>query len=114
LFETIKPLIIMAQNLNAGEQITLAEATKLTCDFRKTYSQAIKAHLISAANIQRILEQSGCTGLRIYNGFDEITGKITPVIVGTDVNNNDLYNGVIMDRTIPCPSCCDSSSPLSQ
>ncbi len=104
----------MEKTPNAGEQITLETAIELTNDFRKQYPEAVKANLVSASNIQSILAQPGCVGIRIYNGYDTTTGKITPVLVGTDANDNDLYNGVIMDRAVPCPSCCDANSPLFQ
>jgi hypothetical protein len=34
------------------------------------------------------------------------------VFVGADANEKDLYHGVILDMSVPCPSCCDSTSPL--
>lgn len=104
----------MEHTPNAGQQITLAVATELTANFRQKYPDAIKGYLVSATNIQMILEQTNCTGIRIYNGYDEATGNITPVIVGTDANNNDICSGVIMDKALPCPSFCDTSSSLSK
>ncbi|AWI26624.1 hypothetical protein [Flavobacterium pallidum] len=102
----------MEQNLIPGQQITLATATTLTGNFRLKYPNAIKGYLVSAENIKMILDQAGCTGIRIYNGYDEVTGQITPVIVGTNASNNDICSGVIMDKAAPCPSFCDASSAL--
>lgn len=102
----------MEQNSNGGEQISLALAKELTSEFRKQFPNAVKANLISADNMMKILEQPGCKGIRIYNGLNTSTGNITPVIVATDINGNDLSHGVIMDKLKPCPTDCDNSSEL--
>ncbi|WP_298154843.1 hypothetical protein [Flavobacterium sp.] len=97
---------------NAGESISLDEAKTMTRDFRNLYPNSTKGYMISAVNIQQILNQDGCQGLRIYNGYDAANKATNLVIVGTDSSGNDLYEGVIMDRLTPCPSSCDASSPL--
>ncbi|AWA30449.1 hypothetical protein HYN48_10325 [Flavobacterium magnum] len=101
----------MEQNQTAGQQITLETALALTGNFRAKYPEAVQGYLISAENIKMILAQEGCTGIRIYNGYDEETGQITPVIVGTN-SGNDMCSGVILDKALPCPNYCDSSSAL--
>jgi hypothetical protein len=46
-----------------------------------------------------------------YYALDE-NGKQQLIIVGVDSNENDLYQGVIADRSISCPPNCPTNSPL--
>jgi hypothetical protein len=46
-----------------------------------------------------------------YYALDE-NGKQQLIIVGVDSNENDLYEGVIAERSIPCPPKCANGSPL--
>ena len=46
-----------------------------------------------------------------HYALDE-NGKQQLIIVGVDSNENDLYEGVIADRSIPCPPFCPINSPL--
>ena len=46
-----------------------------------------------------------------HYALDE-NGKQQLIIVGVDSNENDLYEGVIAERSKPCPPKCVNGSPL--
>lgn len=96
----------------AGSIITLTDAAKMTATFRKNYPNATKGVMYSTNVFNDILSQTGCVGIRIYNGIDA-NGKLTNVLVGVDANNNDLYNGKIYDTGGMCPTICGIANPLN-
>ncbi len=46
-----------------------------------------------------------------HDALDE-NGKQQLIIVGVDSNENDLYEGVIAERSFACPPFCPINSPL--
>jgi hypothetical protein len=59
-----------------------------------------------------ILNQENCVGIRAYYGIDG-DGNKQLVFVGADQDEKDLFSGVILDKSVPCPNYCDSYSPLN-
>jgi hypothetical protein len=96
----------------AGSIITLTEASKMTATFRKNYPNATKGVMYSNNVFTDILSQTGCVGIRIYNGIDA-NGKLTNVLVGVDASGNDLYNGKVYDTGAACPTACGVLNPLN-
>jgi|ERR1700743_3725219 len=92
-------------------QITLDQATTWTKNFRAANPSSTKAYFFGINKIKTILSQSGCVGIRSYNAIDD-TGKTQLVWVGVTADGKDMYNGIILDRSYPCPNYCDSTSPL--
>jgi hypothetical protein len=68
------------------------------------------AGIVDKTNLITLLNQEGCTGVRIYNALNE-EGKITFVLVGVNGNNEDMTN-YILDRCYLCPTDCPIDSPL--
>lgn len=101
----------MALSTTAGEQITLDEAKEFVKSFRERFPEEIKGSFIGAENVQKILAQEGCIGIRCYHGYDDTNGRMNLVIVGVDEDEKDMTK-MIMNRNIPCPSYCDTSSAL--
>lgn len=103
------------QTLFTGHEdhsITLKEGAELTKAFRvSTPSNAILAQYFGKEALQKTLEQPTCVGLRIYYG-KHTDGSPTLVIVGVDANGNDIKNGHILQKAIPCPPLCGDTSPL--
>ncbi len=58
-----------------------------------------------------VLNQPGCTGLRIYFGKKSDSSSAL-VIVGVDSSSSDITGGPILESGIPCPPLCDGSSSL--
>lgn len=93
-------------------EITLAQARELTKRFRDSRNpdgEAPRSHRIARAPIERILQQDGCAGLRIYHALkpapDDRGGVETLVIVGVTAEDADL-TGVIAEQTWVCPPFC--------
>lgn len=96
----------------SGKEITLEEAQKLIADFKTNYSHDVKSFYVGRTHVENILEQEDCIGIRIINGFDRTTEKMTKVLVGVDSNGNDMDSGLIVDKLLPCPSDCPTSTRL--
>lgn len=96
----------------AGSIITLATASTMTGDFRKSFPNATKAVMYSDSVFTDILSQTGCVGIRIYNALDA-NGKLTNVLVGVDSSGNDLYQGKIYDLGGPWPPSISTNNPLN-
>jgi hypothetical protein len=94
-----------------GSKITLNEGSNLTEAFRNAYPNQVKAELFDKDLIEDIIDQQGCTGLRIYNGLDN--GDMVSVLVGVDSNGNDMTNGVIIERGTKCPRICSQDNELN-
>ena len=103
----------MAFTGKEAEQFPLNTAAEWTKNYRDQMQPGDpKAHFFGKDIINEILAQEGCMGIRIYYALDE-EGKKQLIIVGADANENDIYNGVIAERSHVCPPFCDvSGSPL--
>ena len=95
-----------------SEVIALEDATDWTSNYRSDNPGEIKAHFFGKNKLNLILNQTGCVGIRAYYAIDK-NGIKQLVFVGVDSSEEDLYNGVILDRSIPCPNHCGTSSPLT-
>jgi len=89
---------------------TAAQWTKNYRDANPT--NAIKAHFFGKDAIQAILNQENCVGIRIYYALDP-GGVKQLIIVGADANENDLYQGLIAERSMSCPTMCSATNPLN-
>jgi len=102
----------MALDNNSGEIISLEEAKIYIEAFKRKYPNEVKGFFVGSNNVQLILQQQDCIGIRIYNGYDEIAARMNQVLVGVDIYEKDMAHGVIIEKTITCPNNCDNNSPL--
>ena len=105
----------MSFNGNEGGVITLAQGAKLTANYRKAHPgnpNLVLGSFMGINNISKILEQPGCVGIRTYYGLTDNGTKQT-VLVGVDADENDLYNGIILDLSHLCPPSCGVQNPLN-
>ena len=65
-----------------------------------------------ADQVLRLLQQPGCTALRIYRARSA-DGAATVVLVGVDGNGNDMTQGVLLQEWLPCPPFCGTSNELN-
>ena len=101
-----------------GSLITLAQAQTMVADWitlQGAMSITIndanpKAIAFGKDKIQTILDQSGCEGIRIYNGYGQ--SKRNMVLVGIDGDSNDMTSGNILDLGTPCPSYCAPTTSI--
>jgi hypothetical protein len=103
----------MAFTGNEASVFPLSTAAQWTENYRNTIVTGdTVAHFFGKNIINSILAQERCMGIRIYYALDE-TGKKQLIIVGADASENDLYNGIIAERSSACPPFCSSTlSPL--
>jgi len=98
---------------NEGEEFPLEVASKWTANYRKSNPKGIKARFFGTRLILRILGQRNCVGMRTYYALDG-EGLEQMILVGVDKKGNDLFEGIIGERSIPCPNYCDDGkSPLN-
>lgn len=95
-----------------GGQITLNEAMIMTKTYRDQAPLGAKmSFAVGEDLIHRILSQKDCKGLRVYNAINEF-GDATLVFIGINHLGQDLYNGLIVDKVLPCPPIC-RETPLN-
>lgn len=101
----------MAFDGTEGGEITLSEGANLTKEHRLRNPTAIKARFFGKDILNKIMEQEGCMGIRIYYGLDE-NGKRQLVLVGADADENDMLD-LVVDTSVPCPNLCSSPNDLN-
>lgn len=98
---------------NENHDIPLATAAQWTKNYRDVNpSTAIIAHYFGKQAISQVLAQTNCVGIRSYYAINA-DGVKELIIVGVDANGNDLYEGMILDRSFKCPQACSTSNPLN-
>jgi len=116
----------MAQNTfngSEGSPITLNAAKQWVANYRNQNPGQVEAHFFGFEIIQKILDESGCMGIRIYYGIDD-DGKKQLILVGADADMNNLIpstpnqvipgENIVADVSSPCPPWCqiDQSTSL--
>ncbi len=105
----------MAQNSN--HFISLEEGAKLTKKYRNTLMTllgGIKGLSYDKEAIRAVIDQNDCVEVRIYLGLsDDLIPKPQLIIVGVDVNGNDITHGIIADRGAVCPPNCSDNNILN-
>lgn len=103
----------MAFTGKEAEEFPLDTAAEWTANYRKANPGAVKAHFIGRDLVNKMLDQDGCMGLRIYYALDD-NGNKQLIIVGADKDENDIYKGIIAERLVTCPPHCSSGNPLNE
>ncbi|MBC6492633.1 hypothetical protein ACFSQD_18315 [Flavihumibacter stibioxidans] len=94
-----------------GEDIGQELGAKMVKDFQDSFPTENQWHFVGRNIIEQILNQPNCSGIRFYNGLDEV-GQKTLVLVGLDcegqviseysaIDTNGEYNkiqGIVADR----------------
>ena len=97
---------------NADNLISLETAAQLTAEYRTKFPDDTLAHAFTKVQMQNLLKQANCDGFRIYYGLDG-SGNKELVIVAVDRYGNDLYEGMLLDNSQPCPAICSTANPLN-
>jgi hypothetical protein len=95
--------------------ITLDQAVKYIQNFKNSPSApSIKGAYFGRSAFDKILAQSGCTGIRYYYAKKD-DGTPTLVLVGIDGSGNDITGGgIYAEEAFPCPPYCGGPSPLNK
>lgn len=103
----------MAFTGKEDHRISLAEAAKLTGNYRKQMSgNNIKGQFFGRDALKDLLNQDDCVGIRIYNGLGN-SGNPCYVLTGVKANGNDIYGGLILEKGLPCPPDCGETNLLN-
>ncbi|MFT2009589.1 hypothetical protein ACMA1I_12995 [Pontibacter sp. 13R65] len=100
-------------NGNEGGEIDLATAKAWIGNYSEKLmeSDVVKAHFFGKEVLQRLLAQEGCMGARMYYGIDH-DGQKQLILVGVDAYGKDLEEGIILDKSSPCPPYCSVGTTL--
>jgi hypothetical protein len=103
----------MAFNGDEGSVVTLAEASGWTANYRRTIPAGeIISQFVGKNQLMKILNQKGCMGIRFYYGIGE-DGKKNLIAVGAGSDENDMVDGVILEKFLPCPPRCSGKNTLN-
>lgn len=102
----------MKSDITGGKIISLGEAVRFTHAFQERNPEATKAYYAEKELVESLLQQIGCAGIRIYNGYDPDRNKANLVLVGVDKNGNDMTEGIILENLKSCPPDCPKNSSL--
>jgi len=98
---------------NEDHSISLSKAAEFTANYRQSAGQgAIIAGYFGETTLKNILNQDGCVGIRFYYGLDN-NGDPKMVLVGADTDENDLIDGIIAEKSYPCPPYCSKQNQLN-
>ncbi len=92
-----------------GHRIPLDEAIAQARRFRAGMH---KGGLFLRKEIDELLAQEGCAGLRFYYGRKD-DGTDSVILVGSNEKGDDMTNGVILEDHFLCPPWCSETSPLN-
>lgn len=105
----------MKLDATTGSIITEERARELVKSFGIKYKDEINSSFIGSKNVEQILNQENCVGLRIYNGYDNEKQRMSLVLVGVDVSGKEiLEKGIIFDDMSVCPPFCPIDGSLLQ
>lgn len=96
----------MSADQNSGSIISKAEAKMYISAFKAKYPQEVTAFFVGSNNVKLILDQPDCIGIRIYNGYNDKELKMNQVLVGVNAQQQDMDNGIIIERLYTCPPYC--------
>lgn len=101
----------MAFDGKEGSKITIEMAAELTGNHRQKNLGQVQGYFYGKENLQAILSQKGCMGIRIYYGMND-EGIPQLVLVGADGDENDILD-VIVELGTKCPPRCASKNALN-
>lgn len=103
----------MAFNGDEGSIVTLDEAAGWTANYRETITTGeIIGQFVGREKLLDILNQPGCKGIRIYYGIGD-DGNKNMILVGATADQNDMCEGVILEKLVPCPISCSTKNVLN-
>lgn len=84
-------------------KVSITEARELVDRRRRVAEQPAGAFKREA--LVRLLNQTGCAGVRIYYGMHP-DGQPALVLVGVDEYGEEMLDGDLVERNYPCPPFC--------
>lgn len=97
---------------NFDHDIGLTEAREMINRWKRANPEKPHAAAVTKEALDRILSQKGCVGGRFYYALNP-NGSMTLILVGVDVDGNDMDEGALAERFQPCPPFCAIDSALN-
>ncbi len=122
----------MSNGTSHNHRISLAQAKKMIQLFRNSRDKILKAEyaspeiipnseMFSKEAIEQVLNQKGCTGLRIYFGMSDDL-KLHSILLGVNEKGENILRstngealdeeGIILDEAQRCPPFCPDDSEI--
>ena len=96
----------MAFPPNRDHKIPLEAARALTRRYReKAGPGAVHGCMFPRDVFDTLLAQPGCAAIRAYFAESE-NGALDLVLVGVDLQGNDMSSATLFDGSFPCPPYC--------
>jgi hypothetical protein len=96
-------------------RISLPDAAKKTKKYKakKEHKKPFPVGAFHRSAFETILAQPGCVGIRAYPA-EQDDGAATMILVGVDVDGNDMVDGELAQDLITCPFICSDGNALNQ
>jgi len=99
---------------NEDHAVSLDQAVRYIHSFKANpETPSVNGGYFGRGVFEKMLSQSGCAGIRYYYAKGD-SGVATLILVGVDSSGNDLYGGVLAEKTWPCPPYCSAPNPLNK
>lgn len=96
-----------------NHRISLPDAAVQTSAHRQSGpARSTDSGAFLGAQVQELLSQPGCAGLRYYKGRGK-DGVDSMILVGVDDKGDDMTTGILLDFGFPCPPYCPDDNPLN-
>ena len=92
-----------------SHRISLEDAAAQT---RRSRGGPHKGGMFLRAELDQVLAQPGCAGLRYYYGR-KADGQDSLILVGVDEKGNDMEQGVLLEESFLCPPICGTTNVLN-
>ncbi len=93
--------------------ISLEDASKMTRNFQlHAAPDQIVGGFFGKDAVLAIISQEGAVGLRYYYGLDD-EGTPHIILIGVNVDGNDMIDGLLAERATKCPPHCFESNDLN-
>jgi len=92
-----------------SHRIPMDQAVAMTRRYRESTQ---KGGLFLRKDLDDLLAQKGCAGMRFYYGLGA-SGEDTLVLVGVDEKGNDMAGGVLLEFGFPGPPWCGDGNSLN-
>ena len=80
---------------------------------RRRRAAQVSGGAFKRADVERLLQQTGCVGMRIYYGM-HADGQPCFVLVGVDQYGEELLDGELLEQNYPCPPFCPVGPSLGR
>jgi hypothetical protein len=71
-----------------------------------------KGGMFLRAELDQLLAQPGCAGLRYYYGRKG-DGQDSLILIGVDKEGNDMTQGIMLEESFLCPPWCGAANSLN-